>query len=159
MIASESLNQFWQSYLQSLPTKHPHRSLPLPEAWGFADGGALADELGQLVYDGIKTATCSMLWDYEVENEDVPTVGSLSIILDGQESPWLIIETTEITIRPFNEVDPIFASEEGEGDRSLAYWREAHWRFFGRTWRDSNRPIREDMPLVCERFQVLFRRD
>ena len=43
MIASESLNRFWQSYLQSLPAEHPHRSLPLPEAWGFGSGGDLAN--------------------------------------------------------------------------------------------------------------------
>lgn len=158
MIAPESLNRFWHAYQQSLPAEHPHRFLPLPEAWGFGSGGDLAEELGQLVYDGVKTATCSMLWEYERENEAIPTVGSLSIILDGQEKPWLVIETTEISIRPFNKVDPSFASEEGEGDRSLAYWREAHWRFFGHTWQSPEQPIREDMPLICERFRVLFRR-
>jgi len=158
MIDPESLNRFWQSYLQSLPAGHPHHSLPQPEAWGFGSGGDLAEELGQLVYDGVKTATCSLLWEYERDNESIPAVGSLSIVLDGQETPWLIIETTEIAIRPFNEVDPVFAAEEGEGDRSLAYWRAAHWRFFGRTWDDPARPISEQMPLVCERFRVLYRR-
>ena len=38
--------------------------------------------------------------------------------------------STEVTYRRFGEVDAAFAHEEGEGDRSLAYWREAHRRLF-----------------------------
>jgi uncharacterized protein YhfF len=37
-----------------------------------------------------------------------------------------IVETTEVTLRMYNEVDAEFAREEGEGDLSLEYWREAH---------------------------------
>jgi uncharacterized protein YhfF len=68
-----------------------------------------------------------------------------------------IIETTEIVIRPYNEVDAQFAAEEGEGDLSLAYWREAHWRFFTRTLSNINKMPALDMPLVCERFRVIYR--
>ena len=34
-----------------------------------------------------------------------------------------VIETTEVTYRRFGDVDATFAYEEGEGDRSLDYWR------------------------------------
>jgi uncharacterized protein YhfF len=36
------------------------------------------------------------------------------------------LETVEVARRPFGDVDADFAYEEGEGDRSLSYWREAH---------------------------------
>ena len=51
-------------------------------------------------------------------------------MLDGRGQPRCVIETTEVTYRRFGEVDAAFAYEEGEGDRSLAYWRNAHRRLF-----------------------------
>ena len=50
-------------------------------------------------------------------------------MLDGSGKPLCIVETTEVTIRHYNEVDADFAQAEGEGDFSLDYWREAHQKF------------------------------
>jgi uncharacterized protein YhfF len=61
-----------------------------------------------------------------------------------------VIETTEVTYRRYNEVDAQFAYDEGEGDRSLAYWREAHRNYFTRLGRFS-----DDMMLMCERFRLV----
>jgi hypothetical protein len=40
-----------------------------------------------------------------------------------------ILKTIELTKRRFDEVDEAFAYDEGEGDRSLQYWREAHTEY------------------------------
>ena len=56
--------------------------------------------------------------------------------------------------RPFDEVPEQFAYDEGEGDRSLAYWREAHRNYFSRQ-RFKDRAFDEQMPLVCEQFRVV----
>ena len=69
---------------------------------------------------------------------------------DGRGEPRCIIESLEVSYRRYNEVDAAFAHEEGEGDRSLAYWREAHRRYFGRQGKFS-----EDMMLMCERFRLV----
>jgi uncharacterized protein YhfF len=123
----------------------------VPEAyWGlrsfaFGDSPELADELLDLVVKGVKTATCS--------TEDEPntsTPGERWIVLDRRGTPRCVIETTEVSYRRYNEVDAAFAYDEGEGDRSLAYWREAHRRYFGRLGRFS-----EDMMLMCERFRLV----
>jgi uncharacterized protein YhfF len=114
-------------------------------AFAFGDGPELADELLALVIKGVKTATCS--------TEDEPntsTAGERWIVLDGRGEPACCIETTEVTYRRFNEVDAAFAYEEGEGDRSLAYWRNAHRNYFGRQGKFS-----EDMMLMCERFRLV----
>ena len=114
-------------------------------SFAFGDGPALADELLDLVMKGVKTATCS--------TEDEPntsTPGERWIVLDGRGEPRCIIETLEVSYRRYNEVDAAFAHEEGEGDRSLAYWREEHRRYFGRQGKFS-----EDMMLMCERFRLV----
>lgn len=129
---------------------------PVPEAWGFGDSPQMADELGQLVVSGKKWATCSLLLEYTHEGESLPEPGQLSIILDGRGEPLCIIETTSVKIQAYNKVDADFAYEEGEGDRSLRYWREAHHRFFTRQCQQMDQKFTEDAPLVCERFRVLY---
>ncbi len=149
------VDAYWRGYLDTLPHDSPARGEPyVAEAWG--DSPELADELGALIVDGTKTATCSALWEYEAEGSDLPEVGSKTIVLDGNNNPLCIVETTEVAVRPYDEVDARFAYEEGEGDRSLAYWRDAHWRFFSRTLPDIGKKPSTDMPLVCERFRVIY---
>lgn len=147
---------YWQAYLSTLPAGSPARDEEY-ESWSFGDGTEMADELGALVRDGRKTATCSALWELEAEGEPVPKAGEKAVILDGRGDPLCIIETTEVAVRRFDEVDGRFAHEEGEGDLSLEYWRAAHRRFFGRTLPGIGRRFSEDMPLVCERFWVIYR--
>ncbi len=127
---------------------------PAPEAWAFGDHADLADELLGLVLDGTKTATASSLWDTEADGDPVPRVGDLSIVLDGAGRPGALIRTTQVRVVPFIDVDAEHARLEGEGDRSLSHWREAHEAFFRRTATD-DRGFDETMPVVCERFEVL----
>ena len=114
-------------------------------SFAFGDGPALADELLGLVVRGVKTATCS------TEDEpNISTPGERWIVLDGRGEPRCVIETTEVTFRRYDDVDAAFAHDEGEGDRSLAYWRDAHRRYFTRLGKFS-----DDMMLMCERFRLV----
>jgi uncharacterized protein YhfF len=147
---------YWQTYLATLPEDAPQRTA-FVEAWAFGDNAQLADELAGLVLAGIKTATCTSLWGLEREGAPLPAPGQYSIILGGDSAPLCIIETVEVTIRPFDQVDSRFAYEEGEDDRSLESWRREHWRYFTRTLAEHGLQPSEDMPLVCERFRVVHR--
>ena len=121
----------------AVPEKYRHL-----RSFAFGDGPELADELLDLVMKGVKTATCS--------TEDEPntsTAGEQWVVRDGRGAPRCVIETTEVSYRRFPDVDAAFAFEEGEGDRSLGYWRAAHRTYFSRQGRFS-----EDMMLMCERF-------
>jgi uncharacterized protein YhfF len=54
-------------------------------------------------------------------------------------------------------VDEEFAYSEGEGDRSLEYWRKAHIRYFKRVLSKIKKEFSEEMPIVCERFKVVYK--
>lgn len=138
-----------------LPPDSPVRS-EHHDADSFGDSPRMADELGALVANGTKTATCSALWEWEYESEPLPETGAKCVVLDGSGEPLCIIETVEVEIRPYNEVDARFAYEEGEGDRSLQHWRDAHWRFFTRSLAEIGKESTPEMPLVCERFRVVY---
>ncbi|HQZ13017.1 MAG TPA: ASCH domain-containing protein [Devosia sp.] len=118
--------------------------------FSFGDSPAMADELLALVIAGTKTATCGALRDFGPGKEQPPVVGRRDVVLDGQGRPAALIETLEVTIRRFNEMDEQFAYDEGEGFRTLADWREGHRAYFERHGGWS-----EDMELICERFRLV----
>lgn len=126
-----------------------------PPAWSFGGSPEEADALLDLVLDGTKTATSGALWDYEHESEPLPEQGTLSILLDGSDRPRALIEATEVAVVPFDEVGEEHARLEGEGDRSLAHWREVHERFFVDV-ATHGRGFVPDMPVVLEQFRVLY---
>jgi uncharacterized protein YhfF len=151
-----TIETYWKDFLATQPPDSSyHARTYVAEAFG--DHPQLADELGALIVNGIKTGTCSALWEWEAEGNPIPEVGLISITLNGAGEPICIIETTEVTQRRFNEVDEDFAYSEGEGDRTLQYWREAHTRFFSRVLAKIGRNFSEDMPLICERFKVIYK--
>ena len=152
---NDRIEACWRSYLETLPPDSPVRDEQY-EAEGFGDSSQMADELGALVVSGTKTTTCCAFWVWEAEGSPLPEVGQKSIVLDGNGDPPCIIETTKVEVRLYNEVDARFAYEEGEGDRSLEYWREAHWRFFSRTLPNIGKKPTPHMPLECERFRVIY---
>ncbi|WP_378144724.1 ASCH domain-containing protein [Cnuibacter sp. UC19_7] len=126
-----------------------------PEAWAFGATAEQAEELLALVLAGTKTATASSAWDYEVDGEPLPAEGDYSILLDGRGIPRAVIQTTAVSIVPFDEVTEAHAHAEGEGDLSLAWWRDAHERFW-RSFSTSSQGFDARMPVVCEEFRLVY---
>jgi len=155
-MTNPAIVQFWNDFIQTLSPSSPYRS-KMFTAEGFGDSPELADELGQLVLSGVKTGTSSALWEWEAEGNLLPQPGHMTVVLDGQKRPICIIETTQVWVCRFNNVDDEFAYSEGEGDLSLEYWRKAHTRYFSRVLPKINKEFSEDMPVVCERFKVVYK--
>lgn len=90
----------------------------------------IADSLVSLYLSGKKSAGSGLVKDYEIEGDPLPQIGNFWIILNSNEEPVCIVKTVRIEIQKFENVSPEIAKAEGEGDLSLAYWREAHRAFF-----------------------------
>lgn len=128
------------------------------EAWAFGDSKEMADELAKLVVEGTKTATASNYTLYELDNEELPYVGLHNIILDGDGNAVAIAETTSVEVVPFDEVTVEHAHLEGEGDRTLNYWREVHELFFKKELTNIKQDFNDKIPVVCERFKLLYKK-
>jgi uncharacterized protein YhfF len=136
---------FWRRFVAATGIDGPYT------AWGFGSSPEMATELGLLVCDGPKRATASRRSDYG-DDEPLPAAGDLAVILDGDGRPLCVIRTTSVEERAFGDVDEEFAWTEGEGDRSLAYWRKAHIDFF----RGYGGSVDEATPVVLARFELLW---
>ncbi|MBM3495703.1 MAG: ASCH domain-containing protein [Armatimonadetes bacterium] len=151
---SESVAEFWREFASTQPEDPTPRFL---EAFHFDDNEASADELAQLVLSGRKRATAALVWSHEHSGDPPPQPGSLSIVTTFAGEPVCVIETLSVEVVPFDEVTADFAAAEGEGDGSLEYWRRAHEAFFGRECERIGRTPDTRMPIVCERFEVVYR--
>lgn len=151
MSNQQNVEPFWQSYLATLPENHLHTYMDVPEAWSFGYGEEMAERLGALVLQGGKTATCCRYLGNNLLEE-----AGVSIILDGRGEPMCVIDTFEITVKRFRDVDAAWAKAEGEGDLSLEHWRRAHWNFFTAEAKKEGYAVSEDMLLCCERFRVVY---
>lgn len=127
------------------------------EAWCFGGDSKIANELAVLCLKGIKTTTASAHQLYGLENSPLPTAGDLNIILDADNNAVCIIETKKISICAFSEVSEEHALKEGEGDRSLAYWRKVHKDFFSKELKEYGLAFDDEMLIVCEEFEVVFK--
>jgi uncharacterized protein YhfF len=106
----------------------------------------LRRELVAAVLRGEKTATSGL------HGEDpLPRPGDRFLLLDYDDDPVAVVETTEVRVVRACDVDLPFARDEGEGFESVADWRDAHERF----WHD--REITDDTLIVAERFRVVER--
>jgi len=151
---NDSVTTMWAAFVASDPSvaaeDAPYSS------WSFCGGGPLADELVQLVLDGRKKATAGALWSYEHDGDDLPRPGDYSVITDRAGIARCVIRTTQVDVTPFCDVDEAFAAAEGEGDLSLEHWRDGHWGYFTEELAGFGRAAEQDMPVVCERFEVVF---
>lgn len=123
------------------------------ETWAF---GADADLLAHLTAAGVKTATSSAYPLYELQNEPLPAAGEYSVIVDSKSYAVCVIQTQKVTVVPFREVTAEHAFREGEGDRTLDYWREAHQKFFSECLKEAGLDFSEDMKVVCEEYAVVY---
>ncbi|VUX02421.1 ASCH domain protein [Streptococcus constellatus] len=123
------------------------------DTWAF---GVEPDQLADLVLKGEKTATASAYELYEMDKEPLPQAGTFDVILDGQGQAVCIIKVTKVTVVPFNQVSADHAFKEGEGDKSLAYWRQVHEEFFTEWMTEAGLAFSEETGVVLEEFCKVY---
>ena len=149
-MSARRVKTFWDEFVTATGTAGTY------EAWAFGDEGKpdLADRLAQLVLHGPKRATTDLYDLLRREGEPLPGVGSHNVVLDSRGDPVCIIVTTSVEVARFGDVDEEFAWVEGEGDRSLEYWRRAHTNY----WASIGETVEDDTRVVLERFELVWPR-
>ena len=115
-----------------------------------------ANLCAELIRTGQKTATCSLNHWYESGEEPMPIIDHLMIVTNWDGTPICIVEINSVEKCKYSDVSAEFAFLEGEGDRSLEWWRKAHWDFFAKECEELNIEPCEEMMLVLEKFRVVY---
>lgn len=154
MTIPPAIQSFWSAFAATLGHDPSDRFY---EVFYFDDNAAAADKLAALALAGTKRATATLVWACEAEGKPIPKPGDLSVVTLFSGQSVCVIETLDVQIVPFAEVDANFAAKEGEGDGSLAYWQEVHTASFERMCQRIGREFSPEAPVVCETFAVVYR--
>ena len=142
--------QMWEAFLKVNPAAAGEDV----EAWYY--GGDNPDKLAQLTAQGIKTATSSAYPLYEAEREPLPRSGTYSVVMERDGTAVCVVYTTKVYVVPYRDVSSEHAWKEGEGDRSLGYWRMVHELFFTEALSKIGLVFNEDLGVVCEEFAKVY---
>ena len=135
---------------------------PSRHTWGMEQGlrpaefgppGPLRDRLVSLILSGRKTATSSLVSDYELEGEPLPVPGELELLLDSGDRRVAVLETLAVAVVPLADVPWSHVLAEGEGHATLAGWRQDHEEFWA-----ANSPagqLADSTAVVMQEFRVL----
>jgi uncharacterized protein YhfF len=124
--------------------------------WSFGDNQELSDHVLAETLAGRNRATASLRWDHDADLVHLPKVGDAGVITDWHGMPRAVVVTRQVDIRRYADVDADFARAEGYLHDPLNEWRNVHWAYFGRRCTELGRVASPDMPVVCERFALVY---
>lgn len=148
-----SAKNMWGDYLDKHLENAFHEA---PKTDFLGDNEKDANELAALVKKGIKKATSHSLLGLQYRNEPLPKIGDFLVVTNWAGDAQCIVQTTAVTLKPYFSIDSSFAALEGEGDKSLEYWKKVHWDYYTRELEAFDRLPRESMIIVCEEFERVF---
>ncbi|MDR0846415.1 MAG: ASCH domain-containing protein [Lactobacillales bacterium] len=119
--------------------------------------GEMADRLSELVCAGIKRATTDVEDLIEFYEERKPAVGDYNIVLNAAGEPVAITKVTRVEVTPFDEITDEYAFIEGEGDKSLAYWKNGHEKFFAPFYEEAGIPWTGKNLMYCIYFELVYK--
>ena len=154
MEKTRTIENFWKEFCIENPEINAGEHY---QVWFFHHNRESSKKLAELVLSGKKKATASLAEADETDFGDGGIVGGYSVVTDFDGVPQCVIQTTEVRVMPFSEVDAQFAFDEGEGDQTLEYWQTAHRKFFAECLEPGDE-FDELTPIICKRFALLYPR-
>ena len=120
------------------------------ERFSFGDSPEMADELLAQVLAGKKTATVSVV----LEDEQTPSVGDLSLVLDGHGNPACVIKTVHLETVKFCDLTWDMVKLEGE-DENFEQWKSGNIRYWTRDAAKRGYTFTDQTLITFERFEVV----
>ena len=147
-------HEFLQAYFDSLPPEEVPEEVTVRA--GMATDKEGADYFLDLILDGTKWAASGLAADYTKAGDALPAVGDFWIVLDSQENPACLLRTKAVEKHAFKDVPERIAVAEGDGDLSLAHWREAHRAYFTPFLEHVKIKDLDSAEVITEFYELLF---
>ena len=149
-----SAKKLWNHFLE----KHTEfTSQNFPSTGYFGDNETDANILVNLVSNNVKRATSHSLLGLQLRKEAIPKIGDFFIVTDWKNNAKCIVRTIAVKLVPFFSINEEHARIEGEGDKSLAYWKKVHWDYYTRELEPFTRTPKESMIVVFEQFELVHK--
>jgi len=148
-----SARNIWGNYLNA---HLEHAFEHAPSITFFGDNEIDANTLADLTKKGLKKATSHSLLGFQNRNEKLPKIGDFIVVTNWGGEAQCIVRVTSVKLKPYFSIDTSYAQIEGEGDKSLDYWRKTHWNYYTRELQKFGREPRESMIIICQEFEKVY---
>ena len=148
------IEEYWEGFLKS--SGQNKDEVGFSGELVFENEGNTGEEQLALVLSGEKTASFTPFPAYAINFEPLPVAGEIYIVEDRNGSPKCIIEITNVSVIPFNEVTWEMARQEGE-DENLQQWQDKQREFLAEEAEICGFDFTEETQLVFEIFRVIYR--
>ena len=126
------------------------------DAYGIGDSSELKQVFLELILEGKKRASTTLVRESMLEGWPEPEVGQYNIVLDGDDEPAAVIRTVSVRRCRFSDVDEEHAYWEGEDERTLdAYIRE-HTKYYTRIGGRLGFEFTPDMEVILDRYELVY---
>ena len=146
--------EFWKSYLTA--TNQKAENATYSGELVFEDSGFTGQTQLSLVLSGAKTAIFTPFDSFEINRESIPVDGEVYVVLDSEEEPVAILEVTNVSVIPFNEIPWDLAARDGENE-NLSDWQDKMRELLEDEADLCGFEVREDSKIVCEIFRVIYK--
>jgi uncharacterized protein YhfF len=154
MSTSPTVEQFVAAARTALPDEH----IGPFKVRTYGGSKAMADIIVPLVLSGEKTGTFALAAEFDDDPSRAPRVGDDYVVTYFDGTPALLQRITEVQVVPFEGIDHDHVQVEGPKARDVAVWRGIHWDYWGGMLRARGREPSPQMPVIFQRFRVLFPR-
>jgi len=129
-----------------------------PKVIHFCDNEKDANLCADLVCKETKRATSHSLKGLQLRNEALPKIGDFYVVTDWEGNAKCVTRTTRVKLLPYFSIREEHARLEGEGDKSLGYWKKTHWEYYNRELGKFGAAPKESMIVVFEEFEMLYKK-
>ncbi|MCR4821538.1 MAG: ASCH domain-containing protein [Treponema sp.] len=147
--------QFWKSYLKA--TNQKEDSAVYSGELCFEDSGFTGQTQLSLVLSEAKTAVFTPFDSFEINREAIPLAGEVYVVLDSKDEPCAVLEVTNVSVIPFNEIPWDLARRDGE-NQNLEEWRDKMQEYLEDEADLCGFQVHEDSKIVCEIFHLVYKR-
>jgi uncharacterized protein YhfF len=151
MTHSKQVYEFWEKV-----KKEKQLQGDFVDAWAFGDNPELKDELLNLILEGKKRTSISLLKESEIEGYPPDEVGQYNIILDGRDKPVVVIKTVSVTNGKLEDITEEHAYLEGEGDRTRETYLTEHIKYYTRIGESLGFKFDTELDVEFVRFELVY---
>ena len=147
-----AIDSFWRKAVAATPELKVDAVFSV---FSFGDNPDLCEYVLAETLAGRNRATASLQWSYD---GPLPQAGDVAIATDWTGAPRAVLVTRQVEVVRYADIGEDFARAEGYVADPLDEWRDVHWAFFSRRCAELGRIASPDMPIVCERFELVYPR-
>ena len=153
MRMSEEVTRF----LERVRAAMPALDLSAVKVRTFGGSKAMADVIVPLIEQGEKTGTFAMAWEFRNDPAAAPQLNDLYVVTDFEGHPVLLYRVSLVETVAFEDIGPQHVAVEGPNARDVTVWRNIHWPYWGGMLRAQGEEPSMRMPVIFQKFEVLFR--